>query len=146
MDNIAKIPKGTERQFLLAGNALFTLLSKKTGRRYTYKVVTQKYRPTHCVVKLLTGADVKKDYKALGAFSKKTLEYENFGFLSSSSYPVLAINYFLSHIDRHSPQLHVFHAGRCCFCGRLLTTPRAIIHGYGRKCAIANRLPYGRRV
>lgn len=137
-----KIPWRTEKQFLLGGNAIFTLESTKTGRRYTYKVVTQKYRPENCLVKLLIGENNLEDYKVLGAFNKKTLEYHNFNFLAQEAYPVKAIMYFLSHIDNLPSNLNVYHQGKCCFCGRELTTPEALRRGYGRKCAKAKGLPY----
>ena len=134
------IPQGTEKQFLLGGVAIFTLQSEKTGRRYTYKVVSQKYRPTHCIVKLLKGPSIEKDFMPIGILSKNSLFFDIFNNISEEYYYVKAFRYFIEHIDNLSPQLGVYHAGKCCFCGRDLTTPDSIERGYGRKCGIAKGL------
>ena len=31
--------------------------------------------------------------------------------------------------------LEIFHEGRCCACGRKLTTPESILSGIGPECA-----------
>lgn len=140
-----RIPEHTERQFILGGKAIFTLESGITGRRYTYKIVNSKYRPEQLIVKLLVGSDNTKNYKAIGSIYRNSLRFDDFGFLTYDSYPMRAIKFFLEHIDNIPKALHVYHSGRCCFCGRKLTTPEAVKRGYGRKCAKAKGLPYGEK-
>ena len=65
------------KQFILAGRATFTVTSKATGRRFTFKVTaptketerggrTLDHEATVRFVKVLTGSDNDADYQYLG--------------------------------------------------------------------------------
>ena len=65
----AKLDYTNAKDFILAGNALFTLVSQKTGARYTYKVRKSESKPGYpeChFVKLLTGPQNTADYTYIG--------------------------------------------------------------------------------
>lgn len=138
-------------QFITGGNALFTLRSKKTGERYTYKVVRSKpdpKKPTVYFVKLLAGPDNTGDYVYIGmltaAFRRNG---PNDGFLhfvltgkskmKEDSKPVQAIQWTIEKLARgvEFKNLEIWHAGRCGRCGRTLTVPSSIADGFGPECA-----------
>lgn len=61
---------GAQRAWILAGNATFTLVSNRTGARYTYKVRRNKLTTSpggSYAVLLLTGSDNESNFAYLGA-------------------------------------------------------------------------------
>lgn len=125
--------------FMLAGNAIFTLVSKATGARFTYRVrvsmeVTAQ-RPNHVYfVCVLTGPNNASDYTYLGTiFADATYSHGRKSAISSAASSALAFRWFMDHV--HSDQVEVFHQGRCCRCGRKLTVPSSIESGIGPECA-----------
>lgn len=57
------------REFVLAGNARLTLVSRKTGARFTYRVRAAKGDgPASHFVSVLTGPENNTDYGYLGFF------------------------------------------------------------------------------
>ena len=52
--------------FMVAGNAIFTVTSKKTGTRFTYRVRKGKDESAPYFVSVLTGSDNESDYRYLG--------------------------------------------------------------------------------
>ena len=45
-----------------------------------------------------------------------------------------AIRFLFNHIDDVPDNLRVYHEGKCCRCGRTLTTPESIKKGIGPEC------------
>lgn len=129
------INKGTELDFVFGGNAIFTLRSKQTGRRYTYKVTKAKNKDYYIAKVFYGGDDNQKDYKFIGILTKDGLTNVPTK-VTQSSYYILALNYFIDRAYKNNipKNLEVYHAGRCCHCGRLLTTPESIERGVGPKC------------
>lgn len=129
-NNVAKLT--------LAGNSTITLCSEKTGNHYTYKV--KKAEDNNLwFVSLLTGRNNDSDYNYIGIYTKER------GFtttaktrLSKGCTPIQAIDYFFKRINSIPNQLKVFHEGKCCRCGRTLTTPESIAAGIGPECAKMN--------
>ena len=65
----------TALQFILAGRARLTLVSAKTGVRFTYRVVQPTETSPH-FVKVLTGSDNESSYTFLGSiFEGKTYRH-----------------------------------------------------------------------
>lgn len=124
------------KAFALAGNAIVTLESGKTGARYTYKLRKPEDGKV-TFVKLLTGSNNDSDYEYIGYF-KDNLKFTTSAKskLPMSSAPCVAINYFLNClITSNIPeQLHVYHSCKCGRCGRTLTTPESIQRGIGPEC------------
>lgn len=122
------------REFVLAGNAIVTFKSNKTGKHYTYKIEKPKNKPHF--VKVLVGANNQDDYEFIGTI-----------FDESSFRPGRNTNSEAKHIqgfawvwkrllmNELSELVQVLHEGRCGCCGRLLTTPESIQSGYGPTCA-----------
>jgi hypothetical protein len=136
----------TIHEFIYAGNARFTLLSLKTGQRYTYKVQVKKadlvLHPEDPVyfVNLLRGPDNTADYAYMGV----TRRNGQFNRTSASKVSDLAQSYkswvwFLERMrseraDVLGALVEFWHEGRCCCCGRVLTVPSSVLSGYGEVC------------
>ena len=134
------------RAFIEAGNATITLVSKKTGTRFTLKFTRPKQiegdnRPRPIWVSLLNGSDNTSDYLFMGTIWVSLTGYE---YRRSAKVTVgmdapsmLALRYFVSalNIPAQMDRLEVWHEGRCCRCGRKLTVPSSIASGIGPECA-----------
>jgi len=134
---------------ILAGNSRFTLVSRATGARYTFKVSAAKNRDNRAngklwFVSLLTGPNNEADFTYLGVLREGWgSEGVKFGLTAKSrappdSAPVKAIGWAIHAIyDRGEipPTLEIWHEGRCCRCGRTLTVPESIATGLGPECA-----------
>lgn len=126
------------RDFLLAGNARFTLVSKRTGCRFTYRIrKPYEARPVH-FVQVLTGSDNESNYTYLGTIFEGD-RYQH-GVRSKVRWEVPSARAFhwfwhLVQMNRLPNSLEVWHEGRCGRCGRALTVPASIEAGIGPECA-----------
>lgn len=127
------------KTFALAGNATFTVTSRKTGTRFTFKVQASKDGQRH-YVKVLSGPNNEADYRYFGTIFGGT----NFRHgapdkttITPEAPSATAFRWVWSHIE--SPDLltkiEVHHEGKCCRCGRTLTVPESIESGIGPECA-----------
>jgi hypothetical protein len=142
------------KQYIFAGNAIFTLLSRKTGERYTYRFQLPRDQkaerqqillargnatePSRYFVKLLAGPDNTGDYVYIGAFYRGTFRTTTKSKMTLESVPVRALQFFLRFllVEKRMPStLEVYHTGRCGRCGRLLTVPTSVASGIGPECA-----------
>lgn len=124
----AQLPANAAMRFALAGRAVFTVVSKRTGTRYTYKITARKRGGFG--VGVLAGSENESDASYLdsgyitpaGRFNpaNDAPSTKAFGFCFSR--------------DFAHPELEIHHAGRCGKCGRLLTDPTSIEIGLGPKC------------
>lgn len=135
------------KQFVLAGNALFTLKSLKTGEHFTFKVQqatkwsTKEQKavavaPPAWHVKVLTGPDNSRNYKAIGLLRNGVFAYR---LSTPRCESATAFNWFWRMLtegsqERFVEQCQFHHAGRCGRCGRLLTVPSSIESGIGPEC------------
>ena len=131
------------REFILGGNAIFTALSARTGQRYTFKVRHKEaqngYKATY-FVNLLTGPDNVSDYTYLGMLDPVAgaVKLTRASRYNADSAPVKAINWIIGKLWAGvdiSNDCALNHAGRCCRCGRMLTTPDSVARGLGPECA-----------
>lgn len=138
------------RDFVRAGRATFTLVSGKSGTRFTYRVEA----PADDVdapirfVRVLTGPNNETDYKYVGTL-RPSLEghWEGLRFLHGGPKAklgdhvpsVLGFGWFVAQLRRNDAeklgQVEFWHEGRCGRCGRLLTDPESIARGLGPECA-----------
>jgi len=127
------------KQFALAGNATFTVTSKRTGTRFTFKVRKPKPEAPH-FVKVLTGPDNENSYTFLGTiFPDGTFKHGQRSSIGPDAPSAVAFAWLWSHIDEDlSKAVEVHHEGRCCRCGRKLTVPESIESGIGPECAQQN--------
>jgi hypothetical protein len=125
------------RTFVFAGKATITLLSLKTGARFTYKVKRSKTNPKLYFVSVLTGPDNEMDYHYLGTvFEDGHFRVTAKSTISHEAPSALAFAWF-SKLLNHSTfptGLEVWHEGKCGACGRKLTVPESIASGLGPEC------------
>jgi hypothetical protein len=125
------------RDFIIAGNAIFTLESVNTGRRYTYRIRKSKDERTW-FISYLTGSDNLSNYTYLIAMDKNlNVRLTNKSPHNFSALPVAAVKFFIDIVreNKEIPNgLKVYHYGRCSKCGRLLTDPTSIKLGIGPFC------------
>lgn len=127
-------------EFCMAGQALFTLVSKRTGTRFTYKLDRRENLQGGKVLTfagLLSGPDNNSDYTYLGVVDNRGIRRTKASRITSDAPSMVAINWFLSNIARGRlpDTVEVWHEGRCGRCGRRLTVPESIERGIGPHCA-----------
>lgn len=127
---------GDVREFALAGNAVLTLVSKKTGTRFTFKIRKPDVNAPH-FVSLLNGPSNETDYQFLGTIFRED-EYRHGGRskLAYDAPSAVAFHWFWRAIRANvlPETLEVWHEGRCGRCGRKLTVPESIENGLGPEC------------
>ena len=125
------------KDFILAGRARFTLVSEKTGVRFTYRI-TQKNEMSPHFVSVLTGQDNNSSYSFVGTlFDRKNYRHSATKSQISAEAPsVKAFLWAWSYIVRGEmpPSCEVWHEGRCGKCGRALTVPSSVESGIGPVC------------
>lgn len=136
---MVQLEKDKVKDFVLGGNALITLESGKTGKHLTYKIQRSKQDNNLYFIKSLRGSDNEKDYRYIGCYFA-----DNRVFVPEKSYKDMdihlwpksmqTIRWFFNNIDSVPSNLTVYHNGRCCRCGRTLTTAESIRRGIGPEC------------
>lgn len=123
-------------QFILAGNATFTVRSQKTETRYTFKVRKAKAKDVW-YVSMLTGSDNENDYAYIGLIDENgVFRLTKASQMTKESAPVLAFAWVHGRAAKGMPivGVEVWHAGKCGRCGRTLTVPESIQSGFGPEC------------
>jgi hypothetical protein len=132
--------------YVVAGRAVLTLESKRTGNHYTYKVSQARSKltglptPNTYFVNLLTGPDNLSDYTYLGMMTAegKALRFRTTAAsrLKQGTPSVAGWNYLLAHLGygRLPSDMVVRHEGRCGKCARVLTHPESLQRGIGPEC------------
>lgn len=137
------------QRFAMAGNCTFTLVSKATSTRYTFKVQAPKKECTKnntdfsvLFVSLLMGADNTKDYGYIGFIKpRRALAFihgTRKGRAGISAPSVKALAWFINQLANGGSQLtnvEFWHRGYCAACSRELTVPESIDCGFGPSCA-----------
>lgn len=125
------------KTFVLAGNARFTLVSTKTGARFTYRARRPADdKPTF--VSVMTGPDNESMYEFLGSiFADGTYRHGGRSRIGYDASSAVAFRWMFDHVahGRLPETLEFWHEGRCCRCGRTLTVPSSIESGIGPECA-----------
>ena len=123
--------------FMFAGNALFTIKNVLTGNRFTFKIEKHKTEDIF-FASFLSGSNNECDYTFIGTiFDKKTYRHGKKSTVSVTVQSVRSFVWFFEKVKTNSlPEcIKVYHEGRCCRCGRTLTTPESIEKGIGPECA-----------
>jgi hypothetical protein len=138
------------RAFVLAGNATITLVSKKTGARYTYRVREVPADPGRApgpvshFVHVLTDPDNERGYTYLGNVytraSGVSYSHGRKSRIEPNAPSARGFNWLFDRVMDHgeapeAADLEVWHEGRCGRCGRKLTVPESIARGIGPECA-----------
>ena len=126
--------------FIFGGHAIFTLTSRKTGARFTYRVTKGEPRGNQTApyfVGVLAGPDNYHDYSYLGLLTSDGRLIQTQGSRISFDAPsAKAFQWLLKCIDSGSVESVKFqHEGSCARCGRKLTVPSSIEIGFGPVCA-----------
>lgn len=145
-------PVANPLTFMLAGKAIFTLRSRRTGNRFTFKVERKKDEDgrrteNFWFVSLLTGPANTQDYTYLGCIRPNTDKYLSYGShsyyhdkkqrISPEAPSAVAFAWTFKKLANNvpTPDLQVFHMKACGRCGLPLTVPESIASGFGPECA-----------
>lgn len=133
-----------DKKFFTGGGAIFTV-SNPSGDHYTYRISQSKKDKEGNPVKdgayfcgLLTGADNTSAYTYMGILNPKTLVVypTKASRLTIQSKPWKVLAWALKYAGCKLPDGYAIqHEGKCCRCGRKLTTPESIERGIGPECA-----------
>ena len=122
------------KSFIKAGNATFTITSKATGTRYTYKVRQPKGKPdAPFFASLLSGPNNESDYTYMGIVGENGVRTTPASRVSADAPSFKALDWFIRHLD--TDKVDMCHEGKCGRCGRKLTVPESVKSGFGPECA-----------
>lgn len=124
--------------FVKGGNSKFTLVSPKTGTRFTYKVKkpkTSNGNDDFFFVNLLTGSNNETDYTYMGVIANNKVKLTAKSRVSVDAPSYKALEFTLRHLVHNNLPVEFWHEGKCCRCGRTLTVPESIERGIGPECA-----------
>lgn len=133
----AVVPQEKALEFFLGGNSLFTIQSKTTGTRFTYKILRSKNDENYFKVMTFVGTDNTKDYKQMGYIERlKSPLINPVSAIWKTHKAFIALDhvYLNLNVQKFMPSLEIWHEGRCCKCGRVLTVPESIARGIGPEC------------
>lgn len=129
------------KEFILAGDALFTMENRDTGNRYTYRVrASERTKLSYRFVSVLHGPENEnaKDYSYIGMISPTgRLTRTKAVHISPDAQSVKAFTWLWERIRAGKglpEQVEFWHAGRCARCSRTLTDPASIARGIGPEC------------
>lgn len=124
--------------FVKGGKARFTIVSQKTGTRFTFKVTLSKDEGAFFV----NLADNESIFSMVGFMKNDGRPLELIasrkgwaqGVQDTASFK--AFSWMVGWLERGDlPEaLEFWHEGQCCACGRALTDPQSIASGIGPVC------------
>ncbi len=123
------------RDFLFAGNAKFTLVSKKSGSRFTYRIKASDDGSIF-FIQVMTGSDNESSFSYAGIVNNNSLTtflQTKKSKINVNAPSIKAFSWYIKHIGH--PLVEFYHAGKCGKCGRSLTVPESIKIGLGPVCA-----------
>ena len=125
--------------YCLAGKSTVTLVSQKTGARFTYRISATPDKLAY-FVGLLSGPDNTTDYQYLGRISRGVFwpgrRVPRPGDIGRDAPSARAFDWSWRALVRGTlpAGLEIWHEGRCGRCGRKLTVPTSIAQGFGPEC------------
>jgi hypothetical protein len=125
------------RRFAVAGKARITLVSKRTGDRFTYEVKRKKADEDFYFVSVLTGPENTTSYTYLGCLSDGHFRDDRRMRIGAGAPSRQGFKWFWRALNNGGSldQVEVWHEGRCGRCNRVLTVPESIESGLGPICA-----------
>lgn len=131
----------TAREFALAGNAHMTFKKVDTGTRRTFQITRSKKNEKIFFVKVLTGPENTTDYTFLGTIKIvdgiAVYTHSHKSPISAQAVSNAAFEWVWNSVInpcREARNLEIWHEGRCCRCGHMLTVPESIESGWGPEC------------
>lgn len=132
-----KIADGWLKKFILAGKAVFTVRSLKSGKHFTFRIDQPSETKPH-FVQVLTGPDNERDYTYLGWIKDGNLYFHGTkkSRIEVTAPSAQAAGWTLPRILAEQPLkgVELWHASQCARCGRKLTRPESIESGFGPEC------------
>lgn len=128
------------KRFMLAGHAIFTVVSKATQTRFTFKVSKpdemDPARPLY-FVGVLNGSSNEANYSYLGLIRGDAFEHGRKSKITADAPSAKAARWIVERTlhGQNLPNCDVYHEGKCARCGRRLTVPESILSGFGPECA-----------
>lgn len=136
------------RAFALAGNATFTMVSKRTGERFTYRIRKPDADKPY-FIQLMNGPDNTINYAYFGLmFGKgKDSDFESYRHggvkakVSKTAPSVMGFEWLIRNVmnEQALDQVEIWHQGKCGKCRKALTVPESIASGLGPVCAKGGR-------
>lgn len=126
-----------DAKFFSGGRAVFTVSNGKDSH-YTYRIShTNDTQPLF--VGLLTGPDNESSYTYLGVYEPVThsVRLTKSSKFTDDTIPVKVIRWAIKQVveGKQLPSGYAIqHEGKCCRCGRTLTTDESINNGIGPEC------------
>ena len=129
------------KEFILAGNSLFTLVNMGTGKHFTFRLQAPEIQknPADPVlfVKVLAGPDNCSDYEMIGMlFSGCRYNHWGKSQFGKDCPSEVAFVWLIAKLLKGSlpNEVKIFHHGFCGKCGKLLTDPESVTIGLGPIC------------
>lgn len=138
-------------RYLTAGNATLTVVSKATGKRFTFRFRRPEAKPGQdpknlpVFVSLMNGPDNESSYQFLGSlFADDPATGTTGGVhyahgrksaVGQDAPSVRAVRWLIAALHGGKlDQCEIWHEGTCGRCGRKLTVPSSVESGYGPEC------------
>jgi Family of unknown function (DUF6011) len=130
--------------FILGEKATFTVVSKATGVRFTYKVNVSDQGRDLFFVSVLTGPDNTSNFTYLGTLRHEYAPGTSWTWKHGIKSPISAdapsakgFAWLWANLKQGKlpATAEFWHEGRCCRCNRKLTVPSSIESGIGPECA-----------
>jgi len=125
------------KDFALAGNAILTLRSTKTGAYYTYRIRAPKENGLKDNIRFVSLLSGPNNSTYIGIIRNDEFTLTRSSKLGRGTKPVAAFEFFTRKVLAKNtiPEgLEVRHEGYCGRCGRRLTVPESIDRGIGPEC------------
>lgn len=136
--------------FMLAGKCEVTILSSKTGAKFTYSIKRKesRYDETKYIyfISVVNGKDYI--YAGLMTYDEKidAFVYRQGakGQFSHDTKVIKSLLYVINKLykEEYSIAVEIYHCGKCGRCGRKLITPESILTGLGPECAKISGITY----
>jgi len=121
--------------FILAGNATFTIQSKRSGKHFTY-TIRQRHEDQPHFVSVLINFNGHSFFKYLGTiFNERNYHHGKKSEIGKNAPSEIAFRWAWQHIlNDDLDQMTIYHIGYCGRCGKELTNPESIENGIGPVC------------
>lgn len=129
--------------YATAGKATITLVSVRTGARFTYRLSAPKPADDGTIgdirfVALLSGADNTSDFQYMGFIGREgAYLHGRKSRIGQDAPSAVAFAWVWERLQAGTlpASVEVWHEGSCGRCGRKLTVPESIVAGIGPECA-----------
>lgn len=130
--------------FVRGGKAVFTLVSKRSGVRFTFKVQYSSDELSFVHLRTMPTLTDPDHWTYVGVIRNgERFDLTKKSQLLSTSDPIKAITWAMTQLaggQLPSDQLEFWHEGQCSACGLPLTDPESIRRGFGPVCAAARKI------